>query len=75
MSAQDFMQWHFVQVSIDEMEAGTCLDASSNKEVRPDALGCPGGQVDQCPGQQDMVDLHVDRQDINFQPSGEELSR
>ena len=47
------------------MEAWTCPDVPSGKEIRADALGCPGGQVDQCPDQDDVVDLHIDGQDTN----------
>ena len=31
--------------------------------------------MDQCPGQQDAVDLHVDEQDVDSPPCGKELSR
>ena len=50
MSAEDFMPRHFVQVSVDEMEAWICTDTLSDEEVRADALECPVGQVEQCPG-------------------------
>ena len=45
------------------MEVGTCLDAPSDEEVRADPVEYPRGQVNQCPGQQDIVDLHADGQD------------
>ena len=57
------------------MKAGTCLHAPSDENLRAEALGCPEGQVDQCPGQQDVVDLHMDGQDTDFPTSGKELSR
>ena len=38
MSAKGFMPRYFVQVSVNEMEAGTCLDGPSDEEVRADAL-------------------------------------
>ena len=75
MSVQDFMLRHFVQVSIAEVETWIGPDAPWDEEVRPDALGCPGNQVDQCPSQKDVVYLHVDGQDTDFCPSGKELSR
>ena len=75
MSAQDFLLRHFVQVSIAEVEAGINMDAPLDEKVRTNALRCPGGQMDQCPDQKDIVDLHMDGWHTYFSPSGKELPR
>ena len=46
LCAKDVMSKHFVQVSILEMEAGTCLNVPLAEEARADDLKCPGGQVE-----------------------------
>ena len=56
------------------MKAETCPDAPLDERLRADVLVCPVGEVDQCPGHQDIVDLYVKGQDTDSL-SSKELSR
>ena len=47
---------------------GIYLVVPSDEEVRDEALECLRGQVDQCPGQQGVVDLHADGKDTDSTP-------